>query len=396
MKQEKIRIVGQYAARAMLGLFALSLGGLAHGQVAKEIDTSEAAQEMAADTIFRNPTPAERLIKALPAGTLDTSPPKPALALPKIQPGDPGDDGGRADKTLRTPRDTPEEAPENYGYNPFGSGTNQGTVFHYSDLLVDSQVVDDYPFRATGHFAFVAADGKSYRCTASLISRSILVTAGHCVHQGGTVDGRPPSKGWIKSGAFYPARTGNTYPYGRATVNYVVTTSGWYNTGAITQGYDVGLVVLNKPAGKGYQIGAKVGWYGFCRSNCLQAYWSLTQLGYPANYYSGTYMTEGQHIETNRSNTDFFHGSGMQGGSSGGPHIANIGSLSDSSSNKGLWPSRNIVFSVTSWGYTSDIYKIQGSSTLTGPNNTNNFIAMYNLACTRARALHGSTSCTLL
>jgi hypothetical protein len=172
----------------------------------------------------------------------------------------------------------------------------------------------------------------------------------------------------------------------------VNTTGGWYNYGYLDYGWDVGIVVLHKRAGTSNQIGHYTGWQGFCYSGCLQPYWYLTQLGYPGNYYSGLYMTQGEHLETNRRNTDYYHGSGMQGGSSGGPHSANLGWLSDSTSFKGLWTTRNVVFAVTSWGYTSDIYNIQGASTLSGPNNSNNFPAIWNSACSVARNLHGASA----
>jgi hypothetical protein len=52
-----------------------------------------------------------------------------------------------------------------------------------------------------------------------------------------------------------------------------------------------------------------------------------------------------------------------------------------------------VVFAVTSWGYTSDIYKIQGASSLSGPGEINNFPTMYNIACSVARSIHGAGSC---
>jgi hypothetical protein len=85
----------------------------------------------------------------------------------------------------------------------------------------------------------------------------------------------------------------------------------------------------------------------------------------------------------------------MQGGSSGGPHVSNIGSLLDSSTDKGQYASRNLIFAVTSWGYIDKTMKIQGASPLSGPGNINNFKALYNSACTNARAAHGTGSCTL-
>lgn len=248
--------------------------------------------------------------------------------------------------------------------------------------------------RQTGWFVFVAADNFIYRCTASLISRSILVTAGHCVHQGGNQDA-----GWIKSGTFYAAYE-NGWHAGFATANTVYTTSGWYNTGQLDQGYDVGLVVLNKRGDQPIwfppqELGAATGWYGFCYANCLQKFWYLSQLGYPANYYTGYYQTQGEHLETSDTR-DYVYGSGMQGGSSGGPHIANLGDLSDTTANKGEWTQRNIVFGVTSWGYRNDKIKIQGAPSLSGPGNGNNIVDLYNAACTTARALHGTDSCSPL
>lgn len=90
---------------------------------------------------------------------------------------------------------------------------------------------------------------------------------------------------------------------------------------------------------------------------------------------------------------DYVYGSGMRGGSSGGPHIANMGSLSDSAANQGQWPYRNVVFAATSWGYISDAPKIQGASPLSGPNNSYLFKNLFNPACNSARAIHGTGSC---
>jgi V8-like Glu-specific endopeptidase len=276
-----------------------------------------------------------------------------------------------------------EITPQNYGFN------NINTIYHYTDYMVASQLRNVAPHRYSGWFVFTL-NGTQFRCTASLISRSILVTAGHCVHQGGG-----GGSGFITGGTYYPAyRDGASSTYGQASANYVVTTGGWANTGSLDAGYDVALVVLNKKKGTAAEIGTATGWYGFCWSSCLQNYWYNTQLGYPGNYYSGTKMTQGEHLERS-DGRDYVYGSGMEGGSSGGPHVANIGILSDSS-NKGQWTSRNVVFATTSWGYTDNRLKMQGASALSGPNNSNNFVAMWNLACNRARTLHGAASCNLL
>lgn len=279
-----------------------------------------------------------------------------------------------ADSGAITPRD-------------FGFG-NISTVFHYTDSLVDSELMDDAPYRPTGWLLFTKADGYTHRCTASLISASIGVTAGHCVHDGGNGDA-----GWIRSATFTPAYSGSSGRYGSATVAKVFTTAGWYDDGGLDAGYDVALFTLKKRARTSKEMGAYTGWYGFCFSGCLASTWQLTQLGYPGNYYGGKYMIRGDHLEFS-DDADFVYGSGMEGGSSGGPHIANLGVLSGSAGSEGEAPRRNIVFAATSWGYIDRTIKIQGASSLSGPNDSNNFKAMFNAACAEARRLHGSKSCT--
>ena len=95
---------------------------------------------------------------------------------------------------------------------------------------------------------------------------------------------------------------------------------------------------------------------------------------------------------------DFMGGSGAGNGASGGPWISNIGYLQDVAADQGQYPWRNIIFATTSWGYTVNniptSYKMPGASSLSGPNNSNNFTGMFNAACNFAQSLYGSSSCT--
>jgi V8-like Glu-specific endopeptidase len=136
----------------------------------------------------------------------------------------------------------------------YGLG-NQNTIYHYSDSLVDVSTVDQYPIRPTGWFVFTNANGGGARCTAQLISRSVGVTAGHCVHQGGDKVGIARDKGWVTNATFIPAYTNGATPFGSASVTYLTTTSGWYNTGALDQGYDVAVFSLAKRSGTAVEIG---------------------------------------------------------------------------------------------------------------------------------------------
>ena len=267
---------------------------------------------------------------------------------------------------------------------------NLGTPYHFTDYQVPDTLRNIYPYRTIGWFIFKASDDKTYRCSAQLISKSILATAGHCVHDGGNKE-----NGWIKSGTFYPAYANGISSYGKATVRKIYTTSGWYNTGDLDKGYDVALVVLNKKANSRVEIGGATGTLSFCYSNCLQSYWYNSQLGYPGNYDAGNYLNQSEHLEIS-DDFDYMYGTGMGGGSSGGAHITNLGSLNVTSGTEGEWNMRNMLFAVTSWGYTDETIKIGGASSLSGPSDSNSFKAMFNAACKLSRSVHGQASCTLI
>jgi len=212
---------------------------------------------------------------------------------PKLQPGAPGENkpdlrksGGLSEggPAARTAGIDPV-APMNYGKG------NQNTIFHYTDATVDSSVSTAYPYSAAGYFYYKASNNKWYSCSGALISNSIMLTAGHCVHDGGN-----GNKGWIKEGYFYPAYRGNDEPYGRASADFLFTTDNWFSKGKLGKGYDVGLVVLSDRQGKNKEIGSYTGYLGFCYEDCLKNYWFLTQLGWANNYSNGNRLIAGQTI----------------------------------------------------------------------------------------------------
>lgn len=100
----------------------------------------------------------------------------------------------------------PRIAPENY------SAGNLNTVYPFSDHLVDAELDNDTPWRWAGRLTMVTAANESVYGSAALIARSILLTAGHCVHQGGSLPGRSKDKGWIRSAVYTPAYRNGAAP----------------------------------------------------------------------------------------------------------------------------------------------------------------------------------------
>jgi V8-like Glu-specific endopeptidase len=331
-------------------------------------------------------------ITKLPNGPASIPVSAPALP-PAIAPGDVGPSAGRASNDSNNNAEPGAPSPENYG-----SG-NQNSIWHFNDYLVPAVLMKTFPYRASGWWLHQHQDGSWWICTASLIKRSLLVTAGHCVYEQG--------KGWIKDGYFYPGATGmnggtQVKPYGYARLYQAWTWTAWVNGAALGTGQDVGVVVLKNRAGTKIEMGTYTGYYGFCYLNCLQNYWFLSQLGYPVNYYSANSMTQSQHLVAKGTvwaswaTGDHAWGSGMEGGSSGGPGVSNIGDISDTAADPGQYTYRNIIFNPTSWGYSGGTYKVQGGSALSSGGGTDGFKPLYNAACQSSRTLHGTGSCDLL
>ncbi len=278
------------------------------------------------------------------------------------------------------------------GTQDYGTGVSINPVFHYTDKNVSGMLTRRYPERVTGKW-FFGLNGGDYYCTASMIDRSIMVTAGHCVKDGGGA--------WLDYGYFVPSYRHGKEPYKRAFWTAIKVAVGWLD-GNLGEGDDVAVVALGERYNTnnvllGGQIGTYTGWNAMCISNCLQPYWYLTQFGYAGNYGpNGRAPIEGQHLEVNQFGLDYVYGSGQEGGSSGGPHVANYGDLKYIASEVGSWYTRNVTFAVTSWGYIAEEPNVQGASPLSGPANVNDFPTMFNWACGFAQTQHGADACTML
>ena len=97
-----------------------------------------------------------------------------------------------------------------------------------------------YPNRA---IVYVTRNGtaEAQHCTAVFVGKDVLLTAGHCLHSGGSTGGWYP----INSLRFFPGRDGASEPYGYCTAR----TGGFYAlrgwVADADERFDVGFVKLN-------------------------------------------------------------------------------------------------------------------------------------------------------
>ena len=132
-----------------------------------------------------------------------------------------------------------------------------------------------------------------------------MVTAGHCVHGGGS------GEDWHRVNSFrvYPGRDGSASPYGSCTAKRLYSVRGWTRNAADTSDY--GAIKLN------CNIGNRVGWFGF--------FWSRTSLdnlplrisGYPGDK-NLTQWRDSDRVRVSQKKR-VFYGADTLGGQSGSP-----------------------------------------------------------------------------
>ncbi|MBY3465686.1 trypsin-like serine protease [Rhizobium laguerreae] len=236
--------------------------------------------------------------------------------------------------------------------------------------------VNSYPWHAVGKL-FMKFGSQPSVCTASVIGKSLLVTAAHCVHIYGTRD-----QGFAASISFQPARHEGQKPYG------IWTAKEWwipkvYHEGTdvclpeaqgVVCANDVAVIVLNENNGKPISDVTGVlnlppanpdtdkedayGYVFFLGQNSTQ----LTQLGYPSKDFDGVTMIRTDSLGYFEDPNNVIIGSNQTGGSSGGPWLQNFGTPTSASGPAPLDDQLNTVSAVTSWGFTNGTVKVQGAS----------------------------------
>jgi V8-like Glu-specific endopeptidase len=212
-----------------------------------------------------------------------------------------------------SPPFSPPASPTDFGnYAPFQRWTWDGNYLQY-------------PVSTVGKL-FFTQNGKNFVCSASVINKSTLATAGHCVHAGNNLN-----SGWSTNVLFCPSyNTGGINPSRGCWAAVTQFTSfQWFNASNFDRDYGcivtqtTGTVVADR-------VGNVTGWLG--RAWNWPSRQATLAWGYPAgapftgNRIITTASTEWYQLNMNTSETQLskYIGNDMTGGSSGGPWWLNM------------------------------------------------------------------------
>jgi hypothetical protein len=281
-----------------------------------------------------------------------------------------------------------------------------------------------FPYRTIGKLTFSTPGGTSW-CSASLIMRSVIVTAAHCAARFG-------SNTFYSNWTFRPGHWGaagataaQIAPYGTWTMDTGRIATAWLNgtdTGSgAARNNDIAVFIVRKNS-TGKFIGDRLGgWmtYGWNNYSFVQSAKTgnlntaaVSTLGYPALMDSGAIMqrTDGPTYTTTVSGAlQLWQGSNLTGGASGGPWVVNFGYLQPVLSGGAVVGTSAVpraVIGVTSWGSADpnapkDNYSSQFAQNAQFPNasyggyGAGNIGALLNDLCTSKPAGSASTYAAL-
>ncbi len=168
--------------------------------------------------------------------------------------------------------------------------------------------------QTVGKVYFTDPAGNQYSCSASTVAsgkRRLVMTAGHCVHQG-------RGGQWYSNWQFVPRYRNGVSPFGVFVAYGLTARTAWVNNSSFDE--DMGIAIMNNGGNWGLKVVETVGGNGM-RWNWGYNISLVTALGYPGNIgggqvqvycQGGTWHAGGQQIRMWCS---------MTYGSSGGPWL---------------------------------------------------------------------------
>jgi V8-like Glu-specific endopeptidase len=232
----------------------------------------------------------------------------------------------------------------------------------------------NYPYTTVGKL-FFSINGAPYVCSASVIQRRVVATAGHCVHSG-------TSAGFYSNWVFVPAFRDGNAPFLSWNWRYVIVTGTWAGGGGgVPNAADYAMIEFgDQPLTRGAppsKLGNVTGWLGWQTVSLSTNHTS--KMGYPCNLDNCQKMQDVMSNNfRNTSPNNVEYGSDARGGSSGGPWVQNFQVIPTGGAT-GLNTGSNRVVAVTSYGYTSADPKVQGASI---PDNR--WVDLFTTICARA------------
>src|SRR5215470_16644591 len=173
--------------------------------------------------------------------------------------------------------------------HPAGAGSvRPDSIIGPVDGRVQEYSTTTYPWGAITHLEMSIGG-----CTGFLLSRDTIVTAGHCVYNGG----------WATSYTAYPGRNGANYtPYGSCSGGSadLWTNTLWVSTGS--EDYDYGMIKLT------CDIGYSTGWFGWWYNegeNLVGQYFYVE--GFPGDKPYGTMWWDGDTVVSQTSRRVFYN-----------------------------------------------------------------------------------------